>query len=793
METRERDPGRVRAGVLPVAGSAGRAIAPAHRLPDFAALLGARLAGWAATEVAPGRLFPWLPVAFGLGIVLYFTAEREPALWAAGAAFAAAAAAVIATRRHGGVAVALGFAALAAGFLAAGVRAQKVDAPVLRKPLWGATLTGFVERREERERSDRIVVRIHTMEGRGLAAPHPTRVRVAVRKGTAPPVGAFVAMKARLSPPLAPMRPGGYDFARDLYFQGIGAVGFALGRISVSAPPVTPDFSLRAVAAIDRLRSAIDARIRASVPGDSGAIASALITGQRDAISRRVNDAMYVSSLAHVLSISGYHMAVVVGVVFVGLRAVLALVPGLALRRPIKSYAAAAALLAAAFYLVLSGAEVATRRAFVMTAIVLVGVIAGRRALTLRTLSIAAFAVMLLSPEAVVHPSFQMSFAATLALVAAYEHGLPWMASGGKTALGARLALWGAREIFGLLVASLVAGFATTLFAAYHFHRLAPYGVVANLLVMPVVSAFVMPMGLAALAALPFGFDGPLWRAMGYGIDWMTGAAVWVADLPGAVGRVAAFGTGPLLVGTLGLVLLALLRSPLRWSGAAVLALAVGLMAAVQKPDALIAADGGAIAVRGADGRLAVARAAKTSFAVREWLSADADARAPDSAEVLRGVSCDPAGCVARLADGTAVALAKTVEAFADDCARAALIVARREPPPGCRATVIGRDTLRRYGALALYRTGAGWAIVPAREKNLDRPWASADPALASVELPRIGTGTTAREPSPPSSRATPAGNSPAELSGTSPDKSGTDPAVTPDATPLPDDLDADD
>ena len=180
----------------------------------------------------------------------------------------------------------------------------------------------------------------------------------------------------------------------------------------------------------------IDARIRAVLPGDSGAIASALITGKRDAISTPVNDAMYISGLGHVLSISGYHMAVVAGLVFFVLRALFALMPAVAGRYPIKKWAALAALAAAAFYLVLSGAEVATQRSFIMIAIVLIGVMVDRPAITLRTLTVAALVVLLLTPEAIVHPSFQMSFAATLALVAGYERGLPWMSSGGRDAAG---------------------------------------------------------------------------------------------------------------------------------------------------------------------------------------------------------------------------------------------------------------------------------------------------------------------------------------------------------------------
>src|SRR6185437_9726860 len=220
-----------------------------------------------------------------------------------------------------------------------------VTHPVLQYAVSTVTLSGFVEIREERERSDRIVVRVRTIEGRPLTDA-PERVRLAVRKDTAPPVGSFVALKAHLSPPLAPLRPGGYDFARDMYFQRIGASGYALGKITVAAAPVAGGLRLHYAAMIDAIRETIDKRIRAELPGDEGSIASALITGKRDAISMPVNDAMYVSSLAHVLSISGYHMAVA-GIVFFFIRAGLALIPALASRYPIKKWAAVAALAAA--------------------------------------------------------------------------------------------------------------------------------------------------------------------------------------------------------------------------------------------------------------------------------------------------------------------------------------------------------------------------------------------------------------------------------------------------------------
>ena len=461
-------------------------------------------------------------------------------------------------------------------------------------------------------------------------------MRVAVRKGTAPAVGSFVAFKAHLAPPLAPLRPGGYDFARDMYFQRSAPPALCLADRQATPAPQAPGLWLRYAALLDAMREGINTRIHALLPGDRGSIASALITGKRNAISDPVNDAFYVSSLAHVLAISGYHMAVVAGIVFFFIRAGLALIPSLASRRPIKKWAAAAALVTAAFYLVLSGASVSTQRAFIMIAIVLIGVMLDRPALTFRTIAMAAFAVLLLTPEAIVHPSFQMSFAAALALIAAYQYGLPWSAKA-DTSAGARMALWGGREIAGVVLASLVAGLATTPYSAFHFHRLAPYGVLANLLAMPVISAWVMPMGILGVVTMPFGFDALFWKLMGDGVDWMIAVVLWVAHLPGAVGHIHAFGTGPLLLATAGLLLLCLLRSPLRWSGA-VLALAASLwVMALPRPDVLVAGDGQAAAVRGHDGRLAILHSSRDTFAIKEWLMADGDGRDAKDASLHDG------------------------------------------------------------------------------------------------------------------------------------------------------------
>src|SRR5258707_14586863 len=219
---------------------------------------------------------------------------------------------------------------------------------------------------------------------------------------------------------------------------------------------------------------------------------------------------------------TGYHMAVVAGVVFFAVRALLALIPALTVSFPIKKWSAAAALGAAAFYLLLSGAEVATQRSFFMTAVVLIAVMVDRRAVTFRTLAVAAMIVLALAPEALVHPSFQMSFAATLGLVALVQIGMPRLFASPDNSATARVALWGGREIMTLALASMVAGFATTPYAAFHFHRVTPYGVLANLAAMPVVSAVVVPAGILCLFAMPVRVDGWVWWPVVVGDGWMV-------------------------------------------------------------------------------------------------------------------------------------------------------------------------------------------------------------------------------------------------------------------------------
>jgi competence protein ComEC len=242
---------------------------------------------------------------------------------------------------------------------------------------------------------------------------------------------------------------------------------------------------------------------------------------------------------------------------------------------------------------------------------------------------------------------------------------------------------------------------------------------------------------------MPLGLDAEFWRQMGYGIEWMNAVGLWVASLPGAYGRVILFDTGPLLLATAGFLVIGLLKTPLRWGGALAVIAAATWAASAPRPDVLIAGDGHGFAIRGGDGRLAVHHTGGDSFAVREWLAADADGRDVHDRSLGQGIACDPSGCIGRLADGTVVSYALTPDAYEEDCTRAALVVATRgDPPADCKAMVIERALWRNRGALWLRRNvsgrGGAFVIESARAKNFDRPWA---PAPAPRQLVVITPG----------------------------------------------------
>ncbi|WP_170294764.1 ComEC/Rec2 family competence protein [Roseospira navarrensis] len=685
-------------------------------MPDWTAL-----SRWLAETLEAERVrWPlWLPVAVGLGVALYFASPEEPPRWT-GAAMAAGVLVLIAVARRAAwiTALLLALGAATVGFVAAQERAHTVAAPVLAERIGPIAVSGRVIEVEARANGghrvtlDRVALAGWSRDGT------PARVRVTATRGDAPVPGAWVSVRAILSPPPRPAAPGAFQFPRRAWFERLGAVGFSVGAwAAVGTPVPPPSLTDRLSALAQQARQTVAARFRDGLPGETGALAAALATGDRGGVPESVLESFRGAGLAHLLAISGLHMSMIAGLLFVGGRAGLALIPALAGRWDLKKPCAVFALAGTAVYLMLSGANVPAQRAFMMTALVLVAVLLNRTAISPRMVAWAAVAVMATQPQALLGPSFQMSFAAVLALVATWEAAAPrlgaWRTRGGGAGAGA--GRWLGRMVLlylgGVLLTSLVAGLATLPFAAAHFNRVAVYGLAANMLAVPVMGLWVMPWLLAALLLAPLRLEGLALAPLGWGLDAIAAVAAAVAGWPGAHPLVPAAPVWGLAALVLGGLWLCLWRRP--WRVLGVFGIAVGIASpwARPGPDLLVNESGRLVAVRAADGGLLLSPGRADGFARDLWVERAGGASAeswpePGRATADDGLRCDPRGCVLVRA-GVMVAVAWHRAALAEDCGRADVIVTPLPAPASCgtRARVIDRSALAAGGAHALWLT----------------------------------------------------------------------------------------
>ncbi|MCJ2140806.1 ComEC/Rec2 family competence protein [Methylobacterium sp. E-066] len=704
---------------------AGGAVALAGPRAALLPVLGDWFAEGLAREVEQRRLFPWLAVAFGAGILVFFAgADGTPWLAAplAGAALALAPVPFLGAR-PAALAVVLALAAGFLGFAAATWRVTQVAAPILARTTIGP-LTGMIEALDEREVGARLVIRVENFAGLDPTV-RPLRVRVSFRK--APPLrpGDFIAATARLLPPPEAARPGGYDFARDAYFQGIGAVGSLLGAITVREPPTPPPLRLRLAALLDEARNALTRRIAQAEGSQAGAVAAALVTGKRGLIGPAANDALRAAGIYHVVSISGLHMVLAAGVVFWLVRALLALVPFCALWWPIKKIAAGFAMLGVTAYCAFSGWDIAAERSLIMTLIMLGAILVDRPALSMRNLALAALIALAREPEGLLGPSFQMSFGAVAGLIACarlIDGRLFRRPGAGRIE---RLIGTGLSAVIGTLATTLVAQIATAPFATYHFQTVQPFGLIGNALTLPLVSLVVMPAAVIGILAYPFALDRPVWWLMGQAVGGMLAISEWIAGFDRATLVLPAFGTGALGLLAAGLLLATLPVSRLRWLALSPALLGLGLAAMPERFDLYVDRQGGGAAIRGPDGLLSTL-GSPSAFVLEQWLKADGDGRSARAVigDGSKGGRCDRLGCTARLPDGRAVALVRDRRAFAEDCARAALLITRLAAPPSCTGPlVIDRRVLAARGAVAVRAERDGFTLRDTRGDGRSVPW----------------------------------------------------------------------
>lgn len=721
-------------------------------------------------EADHGRLLLLSPVFLGAGAAFWFLAASDFPLIASLLSLSVLTIAVLMTGRSRTAlrATLLALALVVCGMLCAQFESWRASTVILDSSVT-TTVTGRVERREGDGRGRwRYILALTGTEAPELKRP-PGRITAIVRGADTPfEIGDIVTGRARLTPPSGPALPELNDFSFSAYFDGIGANGLFYGapeKDLEAGPQAARSTSDALLEWLYRLRSSIGDRIRSILPGDTGAFAAALVTDERRAISNATTEALRQSGLAHIVAISGLNMALSAGIFFVGFRMLLSLFPVVAQAYPTKKIAAAGALIAVTAYFLISGFGVSAERAFIMMAIMLIAVFFDRPSISLRNVVLSALVIIAISPSEVLGPSFQMSFAATLALVSGYQ-----LWKDRRVRENALLKLPIFRPVVavagffgGVLLTSLIGGFSTALFSIEHFHRLTAYGLPANLATMPIISFIVMPAGLLAMLLMPFGLDAPLWEVVGFGLDLVIAVAKTVSGWGGdiGVGRLPAW---YFAVAVAGFLLLTLLRTRLRHAGTSILAvstLILLVLPAPRPPDLVISEDGSLVALV-AVAAMASNRENPPDFIFDQWQRAlvlpthhppkmlDGPAIPPEGEDRRVRLSRDQqneartamraaaaggeanrfscvkkAWCTSRLGNGRVITVIDNAAYLGSACDAADIVVTSvRLRFNGCRsgATLFTGETLRRSGSVELRFADAGLEVATAFE-SLSRPW----------------------------------------------------------------------
>jgi competence protein ComEC len=664
----------------------------------------------------------WAPVALTFGIWAYFALPVEPG---AAITLISACSAVFLLRLANGKMAATMISLALVGFVAAKMRTELVHTPLLASATGEVLVVGLVHDVDQRSpKRYTLTLEPTSIEGL-LAADLPRRITMAglVSQGTVQ-IGDRVAARARLFPISGPVAPGSFDYARQLYFAGIGGNGRIVSditRLGVDeGPRMWPSRFLSS------LRREIGSRISAQLEGTKAAVAEALITGERASIPRAVNQSMQISGLAHILSISGLHMSLAAGGVYWLVRALLALWPRAALRWPIKKWAAGAALGVGFLYMELAGAAPATQRSYIMIAVVFFAIIVDRPAISLRNLALAAILILLLQPESAIQASFQMSFMAVLGLAAMYEWWGRWRGEPEYRieSKASRMS----RKVMGAILASIatsvVAGGFSSVPAAFHFGRIAPYGVLANGLAIPAISLVVMPSAIAAIIAMPLGLEAWPLLLMGKGLDLVMSISDWVGGLPGARSVLPQMPLASAVLIAMGLVVLCLAEHvwKLLFLPCVVAGLAVVFLHGT--PDVLIDRTASAVAYRDPNGVLIVTQSRPAAFAISKWLQLNGEEATPKDALARSGWQCSEILCSAMI-NGKKLVYLKNEKPQEADCAGADVLIAASPLRGVCREIPlrIDRFDVWRHGAYALTIRGEAITVSNAQETQGARPW----------------------------------------------------------------------
>lgn len=646
-----------------------------------------------------GVFFLLLPVFGSGGAILYFSLAHEPG-WLAILLSLAFLGVLRFLARHYSQAAACFTLAMLFVF---GMLTGKVETARFATQMLGSDITTRVTGRvvsleQEVDGGWRLTLDV-------LATERPTlrymssRIRVSARDLPAQTeIGSGLKGLVRLRAQSGPVRPGNYDFAFNGYFRGIGGNGFFLGTPHMADVAEATGIAALASQWIARLRQKVGDRITAAISGEEGAVASALISGQRTGISEETNVALRQAGLAHVLSISGLHLALAAGVIMLSIRSIAAFFPGFSARHPIKKYAALASLFSSAFYLALSGADVAAQRSFVMIAVMLLALLADRAAISMRNLAIAALVTLVVSPHEILGPSFQMSFSATAALIAAFA----WWSErkGEKMRRHRRLSFQKKGWVMKLIapagataMTSLVAGIASGIYAAYQFNNTAPLGLLGNVMALPIISTMIMPFGVLALILMPLQLEWLPLQIMGAGVSGVHWVALFVSSLS-PDGNLGIVPVVSVLLWTVALIIAVICTTRLKLASLPFVVAGLICFARAENPDIMISEDARLVAVRMPDGSLAVNRSRPSRFTMENWAKAykaervlkphilkpgshenglreaitQGEAGAIMQADAIEGFRCEEDVCSIKLADERMLAYTDKIEAVTTAC-----------------------------------------------------------------------------------------------------------------------------
>lgn len=672
-----------------------------------------------------GSLIGWVPVCLAIGIGAYFSLKFEPDVRVMSALGLLALGCLIGARL---VSVAFAPLLIAVALVLTGVgiakyRVVSVDAPILNFRYYGPIEGTLVH--IDRSASDAVRL---TLENVVLArmAPDRTPNRVRVSLHGAQPLKVFtpgerLILTGHLSPPAGPAEPGGFDFQRHAWFLELGAVGYTRTPVLRLNVPDAPRLGTQ----LQALRMSISGAVQEAMPGEEGAFAAAIMTGDRSAIGQGTLTDLRQSNLAHLLAISGLHMGLLTGFIFAFVRYGLALIPGVALWWPTKKIAAVCALIVGAFYLALSGGSVSTERAYIMVAVMFVAVLLGRRALTLRAVAMAAIIVLIWQPEALIGPGFQMSFAATTALVVVFGALRRFDLSA--------LPKW-SRPALSVVLSSFIAGLATAPFAAAHFNQIAHYGLIANVLSVPLMGVLVMPAAVLAVCLAPLGLWGiGLWL-MEIGLRWILFVAATVSAREGAVGHVWAPDWYVLPVLSLGLLWLILVSGRGRLAGIAVAIYALLAWQQTERPALLVADNVSLMGLAGSQGRI-LSNATGSGFVAGIWLENDGQPVPQADAAARAGLMSEERRTQAQIGEWQVFQVSgKTALAGLVGCNSADILISNQVDDVDRPCAVYDIARLRNTGALAFDVAPNGDLLVETAHQIAGlRPWNMRQGALPDL------------------------------------------------------------